>query len=111
MPFVMLKAPTRLLTLLCAMLCLPACVSAPPIVSTQSACSKLLPPEWEGGVEGAPLPEGLTVADLAAFGDAQTGQLDKSNDRYRAATGIMARCEEWVRRGVERSRPRFFGIF
>jgi hypothetical protein len=46
-----------------------------------------------------------------AFGDAQTGQLEKSNDRYSAAVGIVERCEERDRKAVERARPKFLGIF
>jgi hypothetical protein len=62
-------------------------------------------------VEGAPLPGGDTAGDWIAFADAQTGQLDKSNDRYRASVGIVERCEERDREAVERSRPKFLGIF
>ena len=60
---------------------------------------------------GAPLPNGETVGDWIAFADAQTGQLDKSNDRYTAAVGIVERCEERDAEAVRRSRPRFLGIF
>ncbi|MDE8654761.1 hypothetical protein [Novosphingobium album (ex Liu et al. 2023)] len=60
---------------------------------------------------GAPLPGGETVGDWIAFSDAQTAQLDKSNDRYGAAVGIVERCEARDREAVRRSRPRFLGIF
>lgn len=80
-------------------------------MSAQSACSTLLPDEWRKGVDGAPLPDGDTVGDWIAFGDAQTGQLDKANDRYKAAVGIVARCEERDRAAVKRSRPKVLGIF
>lgn len=60
---------------------------------------------------GAPLPEGDTVGDWIAFADAQTGQLDKSNDRYRAAVGIVERCEERDREAVKAARPKFLGVF
>ena len=105
------KARGRLSLLLCATLASAACVSAPPIVTASSACSSLLPTEWQEGVDGAPLPEGDTVGDWIAFGDAQTGQLDKANDRYRAATGIVARCEQRDRDAIDRARPKFLGIF
>lgn len=42
---------------------------------------------------GAPLPEGSTTGDWIAFGDAQTGQLDKANDRTLSSIGIIERCE------------------
>jgi hypothetical protein len=62
-------------------------------------------------VPGAPLPEGETVGELAAFADAQTGQLDKANDRYGAAVGIIERCEERDRTAIQRARPKFLGLF
>ena len=102
--------PLRYL-LLCATLALAACVGAPVIVSTPSACSTLLPDEWAKGVAGAPLPTGDEVGDWVAFGDAQTGQLDKSNDRYRAAVGIVSRCEARDAAAVKRARPKVLGIF
>jgi hypothetical protein len=46
-----------------------------------------------------------------AFGDAQTGQLDKANDRTLSAIGIVERCEKRDREAVERARPKFLGIF
>lgn len=104
-------ARVSLLLAASAMLGLTACAGGPPIVATPSACSALLPNDWRDGVPGAPLPDGNTVGDWVAFGDAQTAQLDKANDRYRAATGIVSRCEERDRQAVERARPRFLGIF
>jgi hypothetical protein len=88
-----------------------ACVSAPPIVSTKTACSTLLPPEWLEGVAGAELPDGNTVGDWIAFADAQTGQLDKANDRYVAAVGVVSRCEARDAEAVRESRPKFLGLF
>jgi hypothetical protein len=92
-------------------LLLAGCVSAPPVLSASSACSTLLPDEWKKGVASAPLPEGETVGDWIAFADSQTGQLDKSNDRYKAAVGIVERCEARDRAAVKRSRPKVLGIF
>ena len=42
---------------------------------------------------GAQLPSVSTVGDWVAFADAQTGQLDKANDRTLSAIGIVERCE------------------
>ena len=81
------------------------------IASAPSACSTLLPPEWRAGVPGADLPQGSSVGDWIAFADAQTGQLDKANDRYVAATGIIERCEARDREAVKRSRRKFLRIF
>lgn len=87
------------------------CAGGTYIASTQTACSSLLPPEWREGVPGAALPRGSTAGDWIAFGDAQTGQLDKANDRYLAATGIIERCEERDRQAVKRARPKVLGVF
>ena len=105
------RVPARPLILLCATLGLGACVAGGPLVATPSACSTLLPPEWLAGVPSAPLPDGETVADLAAFSDAQTGQLDKANDRYVSGVGIVARCEARDAKAVSKSRPQFLGLF
>lgn len=106
-----LPAPARLSILLCALLAVPACVNAPPIVATPSACSTLLPAEWLKGVPGAPLPDGETVGDWVAFSDAQTAQLDKANDRYVSGVGIVSRCEARDAAAVKRARPKVLGIF
>lgn len=107
----MLKARMRLSVMLCGMSALTACAGAPLIVATPSACSALLPSEWANGVPGAPLPDGNTVGDWVAFGDAQTAQLDKANDRYSAAVGIVARCEARDAAAVKQAKPKFLGIF
>lgn len=105
------RARVRLLLPLFAMLALPACAGAPVIVATPSACSTLLPTEWKAGVPGAPLPDGQTVGDWIAFGDAQTAQLDKANDRYSAGVGIIERCEARDKAAVAHAKPKFLGIF
>lgn len=60
---------------------------------------------------GADLPEGNTVGDWIAFADAQTGRLDVANGRTADTLGIIERCEARDREAVERSRPKFLGIF
>lgn len=97
--------------LVLAMLCLPACVGAPPIAATPIACSRLLPKEWRKEVPGAELPRGRTVGDIAAFADAQTGQLDKANDRTLSSIAIVEECEALMADAVKRSRRKFLGIF
>lgn len=77
-------------------------------MAAPSACSSLLPSEWREGVPGADLPTGSTVGDWIAFGDAQTGQLDKANDRTRAAIGIVERCEERDAAAIRKARRRLF---
>ena len=60
---------------------------------------------------GAPLPAGETVGDWIAFGDAQTGQLDKANGRTIDALAIIGRCESRDATAVKRARPRVLGLF
>jgi hypothetical protein len=62
-------------------------------------------------VPGAPLPEGDTVGDWIAFGDAQTGQLDKANDRTVTAIGIVERCEARDRAAIEAARRRWWQLW
>jgi hypothetical protein len=78
-------------------------------VAAPSACSSLLPAEWREGVAGAAFPVGSTVADWIAFADAQTGQLDKANERTAAAIGIVERCEARDREAVKRRKV--LGVF
>ena len=111
MPSEKLRAPMRLSIPLLMTLACAACVGAPPIVASQSACSTLLPSEWREGVPGADLPQGSTVGDWIAYADAQTGQLDKANERTAAAIGIVERCEARDREAVKRARRRVLGLF
>jgi len=62
-------------------------------------------------VPGAALPQGSTVGDWIAFADAQTGQLDKANERTAAAIGIVERCEARDAAAVRKSRRKVLGIF
>lgn len=78
---------------------------------TRSACASLLPSDWLKPVPGAPLPDGDTVGDWQAFADAQTGQLDKANDRTVSAIGIIERCEARDAAAVKKSRPKVLGVF
>ncbi len=82
-------------------------------MTTQSAgCSNLLPTEWKQGVAGAPLPDGDTVGDWIAFGDAQTGKLDQANERTKAAVGIVERCEARDAAAIKKAtRRKILGLF
>jgi len=80
-------------------------------VAAPSACSSLLPSEWREPVPGAPLPDGESAGDWIAFADAQTGQLDKANDRTLSAIGIVERCEVRDREALKRSRRKVLGVF
>jgi hypothetical protein len=113
MPSRTLKALTRASLPMFALLGSTACVGGRPIVvATASACSSLLPVEWMNGVPSSDVPNGgQTVGDWVAFGDAQTAQLDKANERYSAGVGIIQRCEKRDAEAVKRARPKFLGIF
>lgn len=55
---------------------------------------------------GADLPAGNTVGDWIAFGDAQTGQLDKANDRTKASITIVERCDKRDADTVKALKPK-----
>jgi hypothetical protein len=81
------------------------------VTANAAACSTLVPPEWREGVAGADLPDGDTVGDWIAFGDAQTARLDQANGRTRDAIGIVSRCEARDAEAVRRAtRRKFLGI-
>lgn len=89
---------------------LPGCVTGPPIITAApSSCAALLPAEWKEGVAGADLPEGDTVGDWIAFGDAQTGKLDQANDRTSSAIGIVERCEARDAVAIKKATRGFWG--
>lgn len=54
---------------------------------------------------------GALVGDWIKFADAQTGQLDKANERYSAAVGVIQRCEARDAEAVKAARPGLFGVF
>jgi hypothetical protein len=58
-----------------------------------SACSTLIPDAWRQGVPSADLPAEDTAGAWVAFGDAQTGQLDKANGRTVDSIDIVQKCE------------------
>ena len=105
------KVRVRLLLPLCAMLGLSACAGGAVINAIPAACSTLIPETWREPVPGGPLPEGSTVGDWVAFGDAQTGQLDKANGRTADTIAIVSRCEARDAAAVKRAKPKLFGIF
>lgn len=79
-------------------------------MTTQSAgCSSLIPDSWLLGVPAAPLPDGNTVGDWIAFGDAQTGKLDQANGRTKDAIEIQRRCEARDAAAVKKATRGFFG--
>lgn len=72
----------------------------------------MLPEEWRKGVPSADLENGgASVGDWIKFADAQTGQLDKANERYGAAVGVIQRCEARDAAAVKNARGGFLGLF
>jgi hypothetical protein len=109
----MLKVRTMRLIPLCAMLALPACVSAPLSVGARPvSCTALLPPEWKNGVAAPEFSgNGSMIGDWIAYADAVTGKLDIANDRTVSAIGIVERCEARDAEAVKRAtRRRFLGL-
>jgi len=70
-----------------------------------------LPDAWITGVPSAELEhDGVAVGDWIKFADAQTGQLDKANERIAAAIGIVQRCEARDAVAVRRAKPKLLGM-
>jgi hypothetical protein len=81
-------------------------VTAPPVFLTASNCESLIPLSWKQGVTSASLPASRTVGELAAFGDAQTGQLDIANRRFADASEIRENCEKLLKQAGEAAQPK-----
>lgn len=67
-------------------------------------------------VPGAPLPisdgtDDVTAGDWIAFGDAQTGQLDKANDRTLSSIEMMEKCEALQRKAIAAAKRPWWKIF
>lgn len=73
---------------------LSACVTSTVIPRTAGSCSDLVPKEWLKGVPGAEMPSiAAGIGDWIAFGNSQTGQLEKSNEHFTTGFGIVHDCE------------------
>lgn len=95
MQFAMLPERLRRLILLFTLPAFGLSACTTPIVVSRpaSSCLSLVPPSLRDKTPGAPLPTEATVGAWAIFGDAQTGQLDKSNVDKQAALSIVSACE------------------
>ncbi|KQX19326.1 hypothetical protein ASD39_15545 [Sphingomonas sp. Root50] len=58
---------------------------------------------------GAPRPTTPAVGELAAFGDRQTGQLDKANADKAGAGAILTMCEKRNADAIDAATPK--GLF
>lgn len=86
------------------------------VFAPKNSCTALLPTAWESGVDNASPPRRATtdldnLKEWTKFAIGQTGQLQKSNERYVAAVGIVQRCEDRDKAAIEKSKPKFLGIF
>lgn len=86
-----------------------ACAGTPVVTTASAGCSSLIPPSWEQGIAGAPLPADDSVGSWISFGDQQTGKLDTANARTRDAIEIQRRCEARDKDAVRRATRGFFG--
>lgn len=55
---------------------------------------------------GAPLPASDAIGEIAAFGDRQTGQLDKANTDKRGARSLTRKCLEWQAKAMDEAKRR-----
>lgn len=60
---------------------------------------------------GAPLPPSDSAGDWIAFGDKQTGQLDKANGDKRGVRGIVALCKRKQAEADAAAKPRHWWQF
>lgn len=84
-----------------AMLGIASCASAPRIVPIQYACASRVPPQLADDVPSAALPTENTVGQWVAFGDAQTGQLERANDEKQTALWIVNQCEDEAKKAAD----------
>lgn len=90
---------------------LTGCVTSGPILAEAGNCSSYIPTAWREPVPGADLPEGNSVGEWISFADREAAQLDKSNGRLADTLHIVGECETRAAKAIERSRPKFLGVF
>lgn len=110
MRFSLPLARTRLSILACMTLAvaLSACATPTVLQRPASACSTLIPDDWKNGVEGAAPPLAPVVGEWIAFGDAQTGNLDKANGRTRDSITIVEKCEKRDAEAVRKLNKKWY---
>lgn len=82
-------------------------MQVPPVFLNANSCSTLVPDDWASrGVSSASLPVDDTVGAWVAFGDAQTGQLDKANSQTRDAMAIVKKCEQLQQQAADALQPK-----
>jgi hypothetical protein len=91
------------------MLLTAACVTAPPVFGDVPHCEKLVPGMLLEPTESADIPDSEDVLPWQQAFNAQTGQLDKANDKAPAVDHIYRTCEEMHREALSKSKRGFFG--
>jgi hypothetical protein len=77
-----------------------------------SDCSTLVPQALRLPTPGAPIPADSTAGAWVAFGDAQTGQLDKANVDKTSQMQIVEACEKRDREATKQITKRpWWAIF
>lgn len=101
---------------LVASLALAGCMTRPTVSVEIPHCDRYIPASMKEPVESADFPAPKAHADGHAdaqpwreFGIAQTGQLDKSNDRSLAKDHIWKTCLDEHRKQYRASTKGFFG--
>lgn len=79
------------------------------IVHTQP-CSSLVPVNQQKPTPGADLPKVDGDGSWFDFGMRQSGQLDKSNNRYDTSLDIIKKCEERDRSAILVPKQKVIGI-
>ncbi len=99
-----------------ASLALSGCMTRPVVRADIPDCERYIPPSLRAPVESADLPTPRNHGDghpdaqpWREFGIAQTGQLDKANERRAAAEYIYQTCLDEHRKEQVKSTRGFFG--
>jgi hypothetical protein len=83
-----------------------ACATRTVTIPAALNCAELIPVRLRSPVEPAPLPADNSVGAWVAFGDAQTGKLEISEDRRATVLEIVDGCEAQERKVAKGLRPR-----
>jgi len=96
-------------------LVLTSCVTTS-VFAPKSSCSELVPTAWSKPIPDAAAPvQGETVLDTLKswinFGGEQTAKKASEFERAQAGRGITQRCEDRDKAAIEKSKPKFLGVF
>lgn len=97
------------------LLALPGCVTTS-VYAPKSKCSQLVESIYNQPVPDAPAPTDAgdplaTLKNWINFGVAQTANKRTEFERARVTFEIIKRCEERDAEAIQKSKPKFLGIF